>query len=294
VAGRGLKRERWHGYFFIAPVYVFLAAVILFPLGTALWTSLLRVHGLNATFAGLQNYWHVLGDPEFFDSLLVSLIFTTISVLLQLTLGFGLALLLVRAGRLRAALRLAFLVPWMVAPAIGATIWLWLLDPQFGFVNYLLTTLGVIGKPQIWLGEPALALGSIIAVEVWRDTPFMMLLLLAGLLTIPGEQYEAASLDGATALQQFRHITLPNMRVLLVIASTLDVINTVRQFDLIAVMTGGGPVGATQVLPVLIYNTAFRANQLGQAAAVGVILLLLVLAFSTIYVGLTRPTEAEA
>ena len=121
-----------------------------------------------------------------------------------------------------------------------------------------------------------------------------MLLLLAGLLGIPAEQYEAAALDGANAVQQFRHVTLPNLRALLVIASTLDVINTVRQFDIINVMTAGGPVNATEVLPALIYNTGFRANDLGKAAAVGVILLLLVLAFSTAYVALLRPNEADA
>jgi ABC-type sugar transport system permease subunit len=121
-----------------------------------------------------------------------------------------------------------------------------------------------------------------------------MLLLLAGLLGIPAEQYEAASLDGASAVQRFRHVTLPNMRALLVIASTLDIINTVRQFDIINVMTGGGPVNATEVLPALIYNTGFRANDLGKAAAIGVVLLLLVLAFSTAYVVLLRPNEAEA
>jgi multiple sugar transport system permease protein len=154
----------------------------------------------------------------------------------------------------------------------------------------MLGALHLVNAPPIWLGEPTLAVGSIIVVNVWRNMPFILLLLLAGRLTIPADQYEAAALDGATAGQKFRFVTLPNMRALLVVASTLDVINTVRAFDVVAVMTGGGPVNATEVLPALIYNTAFRANQIGLAAAIGVILLLLVLAFSTLYVGLTRPT----
>ncbi len=292
--GRGLRRERWHGYAFIAPVYLFLCAAILFPLLAAIWSSLLRIRGLNATFVGVQNYGRVLGDPAFWNALQISLVFTFACVLLDMAIGLALALLLCSIGRLQGVLRIGFLVPWMVAPAIGATIWLWLLDPQFGFVNYALGLLGIVRAPQIWLGEPGLALASVITVDVWRNMPFIMLLLLAGLLAIPTDQYEAASLDGASPGQRFRYITLPNMRALLIVASTLDVINTVRAFDIIAVMTGGGPVGGTEVLPALIYNTAFRANQLGQAAAVGVILLLLVLAFSTLYVGLTRPTEVDA
>lgn len=119
-----------------------------------------------------------------------------------------------------------------------------------------------------------------------------MLLLLAGLQTIPAEQYEAAEIDGASARQRFRYVTLPNLRYILVVASTLDVINTVRHFDIIAVMTGGGPVGATEVLPALLYNTAFRANQFGRAAAIGVLLLVLVLIFSALYIRLTKPEGA--
>ncbi len=292
--GAGLRRERWHGYLFVAPTFLFLACIILLPLGDAVWTSMLRVRGLTASFVGFGNYRRALDDPDFWNSLRISLAFTFVSVTLHLALGFALALLLNRTARFRSVLRLAFLVPWMLAPAIGATLWLWLLDPQFGVVNFVLRALGVIRQPQIWLGEPGLAFVSVIAADVWRGIPFMMLLLLAGLLGIPPEQYEAASLDGANAVQQFRHVTLPNMRALLVIASTLDIINTVRQFDIINVMTAGGPVNATEVLPALIYNTGFRANDLGKAAAIGVILLLLVLAFSAAYVVLLRPNEADA
>ncbi|OJY32595.1 MAG: hypothetical protein BGP06_12315 [Rhizobiales bacterium 65-9] len=129
---------------------------------------------------------------------------------------------------------------------------------------------------------------------MWRGIPFVMLLLLAGLQTIPVEQYEAASIDGATPLQKFRHITLPNLRYFIVVASTLDIINTIRMFDIIAVMTGGGPVGATEVLPALLYNTAFRANQFGQAAAIGVLLLALVLFFSVFYIRLTKTQAQDA
>ena len=287
--GVGLRQERWYGYAFIAPVFVLLAAVIVLPLMQAFWISLHRTRGLNQTFVGLQNYARLLADDAFWNSFRVSLAFTGICVVLHMVLGLALALLLNRVTVGRAAFRVLFLTPWMIAPAIGATIWLWLLEPQFGVANYIVQALGLSDGPKIWLGIPHLAFGSIVAVDVWRGIPFVMLLLLAGLQTIPSEQYEAAALDGANGWQAFRHVTLPNLRYLLIVASTLDIINTIRQFDIIAVLTGGGPVGSTEVLPALIYNTAFRANRFGEAAATGVLLLGVLLAFATIYFTLTRP-----
>ena len=283
------RRRRLVGYAFIAPVFAFLCAVVLFPLGHAFWTSLMRIRGLSATFVGLGNYERVLADEAFWHSLLVSLEFTVACVALHIVLGLALALLLDQLRFARTALRIAFLTPWMVAPAVGATIWLWLLEPQFGVVNYLLQAAGIVRAPLAWLGEPALAFASVVAVDVWRGVPFVMLLMLAGLQTIPREQYEAAAMDGANPWQRFRWITLPNLRYLLVVASTLDIINTIRHYDIIGVMTAGGPANATEVLPVLLYNTAFRGNRFGEAAAIGVLLLAIVLAFSIFHIRLTRP-----
>ena len=282
-------RRRLVGYAFIAPVFAFLCAIVLFPIAHAFWTSLQRIRGLNATFVGVQNYERVLTDDAFWHSLGVSLAFTTACVALHIAIGLALALLLNELRFARTALRIAFLTPWMVAPAVGATIWLWLLEPQFGVVNYLLQAAGLIRAPLAWLGEPALAFASVVAVDVWRGVPFVMLLMLAGLQTIPREQYEAAAMDGANPWQRFRWITLPNLRYLLVVASTLDIINTIRHYDIIGVMTAGGPANATEVLPVLLYNTAFRGNRFGEAAAIGVLLLAIVLAFSIFHIRLTRP-----
>jgi multiple sugar transport system permease protein len=286
-------RNRRYGYFFLAPTLLFLGAVIVLPLGHAFWTSLHRVRGLNVTFVGLANYQRILADDAFWHSLGISLAFTGASVGLHLLLGLALALLLDELRFARTALRIAFLTPWMVAPAVGATIWLWLLEPQFGVVNFLLRAAHVVTAPVAWLGEPVTALGAVIAVEVWRGVPFVMLLMLAGLQTIPAEQYEAAGIDGAGAWQRFRFVTWPNLRYLVVVASTLDVINTIRHYDIIGVMTSGGPAGGTEALPVLLYNTAFRSNRFGDAAAIGVLLLLLVLAFAIFYVKLAKLDRLE-
>jgi multiple sugar transport system permease protein len=288
------RRRRRIGYAFVAPVFLFLCAVVVFPLAHAFWTSLLRVRGLASTFVGVQNYERVLTDDAFWHALAVSLKFTGACVALHVALGLALALLLNELRFAKTALRIAFLTPWMVAPAVGATIWLWLLEPQFGVVNYLLQAAGLLRAPLAWLGEPVPAFLSVVAVDVWRGVPFVMLLMLAGLQTIPREQYEAAAMDGADAWQRFRYVTLPNLRYLLVVASTLDIINTVRHYDIIGVMTGGGPAGATEVLPVLLYNTAFRGNRFGEAAATGVLLLVIVLAFSIFHIRLTRPDDERA
>jgi multiple sugar transport system permease protein len=299
MAGRAPRTTPWRrrrrvGYMFVAPVFLFLCAVVVFPLTHAFWTSLQRVRGLNSTFVGTLNYQKALTDDAFWHSLAVSLEFTAACVVLHMALGLGLALILNELRFARTALRIAFLTPWMVAPAVGATLWLWLLEPQFGVVNYLLQAAGLVHAPVAWLGEPLSAFASVVAVDVWRGVPFVMLLLLAGLQTIPREQYEAAAMDGASTWQRFRFVTLPNLRYLLVVASTLDIINTVRHYDIIGVMTAGGPAGATEVLPVLLYNTAFRGNRFGEAAALGVLLLLIVLAFSIFHIRYTRPEQGGA
>lgn len=288
------KRQRLIGYAFIAPVFLFLCAVVVLPLTHAFWTSLHRTRGLSSSFVGTNNFERVLTDDTFWHSLAVSLQFTGACVTLHLGIGLGLALLLHEIRYGKTVLRVAFLTPWMVAPAVGATIWLWLLEPQFGVVNYLLLSVDAVDAPLAWLGTPALAFLSVVAVDVWRGVPFVMLLILAGLQTIPPAQYEAAGMDGANPWQKFRYITLPNLRYLLVVASTLDIINTVRHYDIIGVMTGGGPAGATEVLPVLLYNTAFRGNRFGEAAAIGVLLLLIVLAFAIFHIRLTRPERGSA
>ena len=282
------RLRRKAGLAFVAPTALFLAAVIVFPLAHAFYTSLHRVRGLNATFIGFGNYARLADDATFWHSLGVSFAFTASAVALHLGIGLALALVVNELRAARTALRIVFLTPWMVAPAVGATIWLWLLEPQFGVVNYLLRVAGAITAPVAWLGEPGTALASVIAVDVWRGVPFVMLLMLAGLQTIPVDQYEAASIDGAGAWTRFRFVTWPNLRYLVVVATTLDVINTIRHYDIIGVMTGGGPAGATEVLPVLIYNTAFRGNRLGEAAAIGVALLGIVLVLAVVYVRTAR------
>ncbi len=281
------------GFLFLAPAILLMASTIAFPLLYAMYTSLFRIRGLNMRFIGLENYVNVLSDQAFWRALLTSCQFAVVSVVLHIAIGLALAIFLNRSLYFRSTLRLLLLAPWMVAPAISAVIWMWLLEPQFGVINYFLTSIGAISSPIEWLGRPDTAFASIITVDVWRGTPFIMVLLLAALQGIPHSQYEAAQIDGATSWQQFRYITLPNLRYMLIVASTLDAIDALRQFDSINVLTGGGPINATQVVPVLIYNQAFRANQLGEAATIGVLFMLFIFALTIIYVTLSGKSPAK-
>ena len=228
MAGRRFRRRRLVGYAFVAPVFLFLCAIIVFPLGHAFWTSLQRVRGLRSTFVGAANYVHVLTDDTFWHSLWLSFAYTSVSVALHMLLGLALALLLDELKSARTALRIAFLSPWMVAPAVGATIWLWLLEPQFGVVNYLLRAAGLIDAPQAWLGEPLKAFASVVAVDVWRGVPFVMLLMLAGLQTVPAEQHEAASLDGAGRIRAFWWCIFPIMKP---VVATIVVLNSISVWN---------------------------------------------------------------
>jgi len=289
--GSGLRRERWLGYAFVLPMFVVLIAIVLYPLGEAIRISFFRELGTTVKYVGLGNYLNLLRSGRFWDGLRTSGIYTTASVGLHVALGFPAALFLSRVQRGRKALRLALLVPWMVAEVYGATMWRWMLDPNFGIANYVLRELGVIEQYQAWLGELNLALGSVILVDVWRGFPFLTLILLAGLQTISREEYEAAAIDGAGRLEQLRYITLPHLIEILGVAVTLDIIDTIRRFGIIAVLTGGGPVRATETLPVQIYNTAFVSNDFGLAAAEGVMLLVLLLILSVVYISQLRPNE---
>ncbi|MBL0929942.1 MAG: sugar ABC transporter permease [Alphaproteobacteria bacterium] len=291
--GRGLARERWHGYLFLAPTLLFLAAVIVLPLFHAFWTSFQRIRGLNSTFVGFANYVRVLEDEAFWHSLRVSLGFVSISVVAHVVLGLLLALALNKITFARTALRVLFLTPWMVAAAVGATIWLWLLEPQFGVINYILQSAGLISAPVAWLGTPGTAFAAVTTVEIWRGVPFIMLLTLAGLQTIPAEQYESAEIDGATVWQRFVYVTFPYIRPTSVIITLLAAIWTFQNFDIIYLLTGGGPADATKILPTLVYEKGFWGLELGYASAISLLMLLCLTVLSVAYLFVYRAQREE-
>jgi len=276
---------RWLvGMAFVAPSFLVLGTVVAFPVCNTLWLSLMETRGkAGMAFVGLANYARLLHDPEFWAAFQNSTTFTIGSVLGHLVLGLLTALLLNQRIPFRPLFRIISLVPWMFAAVVVAMTWRWMLDAQLGIINASLTSLGVHG-PFLWFENARLALPAIVVTNIWRGFPFASITLLAALQAIPKEQYEAAAVDGASPLMQFRFVTLPNLKFALIIVATLDTIWNFKHFDLIQVMTNGGPAGATEVLTTLVYKASFENFEFGYAAAMGVVMSLILLATTVVYV----------
>lgn len=288
--------RRWRvnpAYAFTLPAIALLALVLLVPLGDVFYLS---VHadssGGAMEFIGLSNYRQFLDDPMFWNAVRNTAAFTVGSVTLHLLLGMGSALLLNRKIVGRTVFRVIALVPWMFSSVVVAVLWNWMYSPQFGVINDILDRLGFHGASEIaWLGELNLAMPSVIFANAWRGFPFVMIMILAGLQTIPREEYEAANVDGASGLAAFRYVTLPHLRFVIGIAVILDSIWTFRYFDLIQVMTHGGPASATEVLVTLVFRNSFEYFKFGYASAIAVVTFLILLAFTLVYVRILLAEE---
>ncbi|MFE1839922.1 carbohydrate ABC transporter permease [Streptomyces sviceus] len=293
-------RRRRTGYLFCLPGLAFLALFLAYPLLYNLWTSVHDVDlgqllGGAERFNGLDNYRAVADDPAFWHSVRLSLVFTLASLLLQFTIGFALALLFARPFPLNGLLRSLLLVAWLLPPVVSGTLFRWMLDAESGAYNALFQAVGLSGVSHDWLTDPSTSMVGVVFANVWVGVPFNMLLLLVGLHTIDPELHEAAAIDGANAWQRFRHLTLPLMRPVSVTVLLLGLLYTFKVFDLVFVMTGGGPVDATRVLSLYVYEVFFTFFRFGQGAAAGLLLLVLPLLAGAWYVRrLRREEEAPA
>ncbi|MFJ4201039.1 carbohydrate ABC transporter permease [Streptomyces sviceus] len=292
--------RRRTGYLFCLPGLAFLALFLAYPLLYNVWTSVHDVDlgqllGGAERFNGLTNYRAVADDPAFWHSVRLSLVFTVASLLLQFTIGFALALLFARPFPLNGLLRSLLLVAWLLPPVVSGTLFRWMLDAESGAYNSLFQAVGLSGLSHDWLTDPSTSMAGVVFANVWVGVPFNMLLLLVGLHTIDPELHEAAAIDGASAWQRFRHLTLPLMRPVSVTVLLLGLLYTFKVFDLVFVMTGGGPVDATRVLSLYVYEVFFTFFRFGQGAAAGLLLLVLPLLAGVWYVRrLRREEEAPA
>ena len=292
--GPGTGRRARTGYWFVAPATAVLLLVLVLPVVHVLYESFVWTSSSRTRVApSLRNYAFLAEDEIVRTAVANTVTFTVVSVLGHLAIGLGVALLLNQRIRGRAVFRNLALLPWMLPPAVVATGWAWLYHNPFGMLNPLLTGLGVLSAPRAWLASPDTAMGAVIVANLWRGFPFISLVLLAGLQAIPAALYEAAGVDGAGTWARFRHVTLPGVKRVMLIALTLDVINTVKYFDLIWVMTAGGPANRTEVLSTLIYRLAFQFFRTGRAAALAMLMVLALAVFSVFYVRLTVRTTAE-
>jgi multiple sugar transport system permease protein len=275
---------REHPGLFLAPAAVTLGAVALFPALAVLWLSLEERSPLLAAarFVGFDNYTRLIADARFWNALANTVYFSAVSVALEVLLGLLVALLLARAFRGRALLYSIILLPWAIPTVVSARLWEWLYNADYGVLNYLL------GTHVNWLGSPGWALHAAILMDVWKATPFVALLLIAGLQTIPRELYQAAALDGAGAWTTFRRITLPLLVPLLLVVLVFRTIDAFRVFDAIYVLTGGGPANSTETVSIYAYKVLFQALEFGYGSAVAVSVLAVVALLTATYARLLR------
>ncbi|MBP1776839.1 MAG: sugar transporter permease [candidate division NC10 bacterium] len=267
-----LQTRRWY----LIPGLVFLIGIDLVPLIYSVGVSLFNwwlVRPQEIRFLGLGNYLTLVADPAFRRAVVVTAVFTVGSVLVELFAGLGLALLFAQPFPFLRPIRAILLLPLFVVPVVGATMWRLILHPDMGVINYYLGVLG-LGQPP-WLGEPILAMIAIVLVDAWRTIPFMFLVIHAGLETLPAELYEAAKVDGASWLQSFRFITVPLLTYIMLLAVLIRGMDAFREFDIIFVLTGGGPGTATETIQLLNYRI-FGLGHMGIANAVGIVTLVLV------------------
>lgn len=268
-AERSEARLAW---WLVAPALGTILLVALFPLLWTVWESLhlhdLRMPWLGQPFIGLANYVEAAGDPRFRSALGHTLLFTVATVTLELVLGCALALAMNRAFRGRGLVRAAILVPWAIPTVVSALLWRFMFEGRAGILNRL------FAEPPVWFIHPLLAWIPVILADVWKTTPFVALLLLAGLQNIDASLYEAARIDGASAWRQFRHVTLPLLKPAILVALIFRTLDAFRVFDLIYVMTGGGPGTSTEPIALYTFNSLLQNLRFGYGSALSVIVFL--------------------
>jgi multiple sugar transport system permease protein len=272
------RQEKITGWVMLFPALLVLGLVFIYPIARAFWLSWFTENlgtQLQPVFTGLGNYQRMLGDGRFWQSLSNTAIFTVISVFLELLLGLGVALVLNKSFWGRGVVRTVAIIPWALPTAVMGLAWAWIFNDQYGVVNDLLLRLGLIDTGINWLGTPSLAMIALIVADVWKTTPFISIILLAGLQSISEDLYEAHRLDGASPWQSFTQITLPLLMPQILIALLFRFAQSFGIFDLIQVMTGGGPAGSTETVSIYIYSTVMRYLDFGYGAALVVVTFLL-------------------
>ncbi|WP_198016801.1 carbohydrate ABC transporter permease [Rubidibacter lacunae] len=266
------EQDQLTGWLLSLPALVILLLVFAYPIGRAIWLSLFTENlgtQLQPIFSGLENYARMFGDGRFWQSLSNTALFTLVSLLLELVLGMGMALVLDREFRGRGLVRTIGILPWALPTAVMGLAWEWIFNDQYGVANDILRLFGA--DAVTWLGEPGYAMVALIVADVWKTTPFIAVILLAGLQSIPQDLYEAHAIDGANPWQNFRKIALPSIAPQITVALLFRFAEAFGVFELVLVMTGGGPAGSTETVSLYVYNTVMRYLDFGYGAALIVI-----------------------
>jgi ABC-type sugar transport system permease subunit len=294
--GDRARSERRLGYALVAPVIVLLLAITAYPLLYNVWNSFhtvnLSVANQPRSFVGLDNYTKMFGSTEWVSALERTAAFTVVSVFLETIAALGLALMLNRNFWGRGFLRAAILVPWAVPTVVSATLWKTMFDQRAGFVDYMLGGLSLPGAHTTWLAGVWTSWAAILVADAWKNVPFIAIILLAGLQVIPGEVYEAARMDGASAWQSFLRMTLPLLKPALAVALIFRTLQAFLVFDVVYIMTGGGPGVSTETLSFVNWQVFLVNTDFGYGGAISVMLVIIALIIAGIYVRVLRPGQA--
>ena len=269
MAGKISTAKNWHGMWFMLPAAAFLILFLVYPLGLGIWLSFTDTKiGEPGQFVGLENYEWIIGDTKFQTAVFFTIFYTLIASMVKFVVGLYLAILLNNNMPFKAILRAIVLIPFIVPTVLSAIAFWWIFDPQFSIVSWTLRKWGFIEGNINFLGDAWNSRWSVIFANVWRGVPFVAITLLAGLQTVPPSLYEAATLDGATPWQMFVKITYPLLTPIIAVVMTFSVLFTFTDFQLIKVLTNGGPAGATELMATMSYNTAILGSRIGEGAAV--------------------------
>jgi ABC-type sugar transport system permease subunit len=294
---RPRRRSRWRfnsAYLFVAPSVVIIAVFIAEPIVATAWMSLHNwtVGAADNPFVGLANYTQLWHDPRFWNALRVTVIYTVVATVGQVVLGLAIASRLRRTTWYSSLLRTAYFFPFVASLVVVGIIWKFLLDPQVGLIDAWLGDVGVSSPPQ-WLESTALALPTVIAVGIWKNVGFTMIVLLAGMQQVPTDLYEAAMLDGAGPWRRFTAVTLPSLRPALLFTTLWATITGLQLFDLVFAMTGGGPTFGTESIVMYLYEKGFVEFQMGYASAIAWVLFVIILAVSAVQLRVARNRDGS-
>lgn len=280
-----MDKKKLSPYILLAPVAIFMILVYGYPLLLTLRYSFLDVSliGENYKFVGLKNYIGVLSDNEFYSTFFRTAKWTILTVGFKVVIGFFIAMILNGKVYIKKVYRFLVLMPWAIPQVVVSIIWAWILDGRYGYLNYYLGKIGLIDKPLSWLTETNLAFLSTAWVDAWVGIPLVVMMFLSGLSSIPDSLYEAAKVDGANKIQRFFNVTIPSMRKIILIVFTLTTIWTFNSFNIIYVLTGGGPIGATETLMIRIYREAFGKYDLGVSSTLSIIVFITLTVMSLFY-----------
>jgi multiple sugar transport system permease protein len=290
---RPTRYSQWTRYGFIAPIVAYVLLFFAYPIFQNIMMSLENFTATSfytgqAPYVGFANYSAIFQNPQFMSSLQVTVIFVVASIAFQFAIGLALAVFFSRNFPLNALLRSLLLIPWLLPLIVSGTVFRWIFNAQNGVLDQMLQSMHLISHPIYWLSDPGSALIAVIIVNIWVGIPFNMVILYGGLQGIPESLHEAAKLDGANAWKRFRYVSFPLLKPVTTVVLTLGLIYTVKVFDVIMVMTQGGPANATQTLTIWAYNLSFINFNFGQGAAVGNLLIVVALVFGAIYIRSAR------